>query len=395
MESSPSDSELLSRGSAHKAAPAPIVVLQLLLGVAAFAVSPGPSSTDTAVRQAEALKQQQQQQQTQSQAAASDDQPPETYPGENQDLGPQMLLKKKKRKPLFEFSNDTMFSWTSNALSSDTNPRSAGIVAETLSLAFVPEPFDLGPGKMGLRSGYRHLLWMYDIARTRGPRASDGSTGTLNGNNFEMSTLFVSSNYSFDENWNASLGLDFNRIMNDQSLDQGAINSGQMSFGSEWSLGRMADPSRWTESYVEWNPNWSLARNIPLGDQTNLILSYNGGYHFTRTDAVPIGTGMKTNTGDKLDNGFSASLSYAPNQKVMLQPNVRVSQSLYTQPQTTYTLRRDRTVTPGLMVIWTPSAKVSLRWSVSADFRHSSDQLQAPNCSKVDASTGVSLNLKF
>ena len=44
---------------------------------------------------------------------------PETYPGESEDLGPQVLLKqKKKRDPLFEFSSDTMFMWTSNALNS-------------------------------------------------------------------------------------------------------------------------------------------------------------------------------------------------------------------------------------------------------------------------------------
>jgi len=229
-------------------------------------------------------------------------------------------------------------------------------------------------------------------------RDTNGVYGTLNGNNFEMSTFFVSGNYSFDENWNASLGLDFNRIMNDSALDSSrfasALAASQDRFASEWSLGRMIDPSKWTEVYVELNPNWSLTRNIPLGDHTNLTISYNGGYHFTTTDAVP-DTNSGTNTGDKLDTGVSANLSYAPSQKLMVQPNLRFSQSFYTQPQTTHTLRRDRTFTPGLMVIWNPSSKVSLRWSVSADFRHSNDQDLSPNCSKLDTSTGVSLNLKF
>ena len=374
------------------------LALQFVCSGGAFAAPAASSNTDTAVRQAEALKQQQQQQQqTQSQAPAADE-PPETYPGENQDLGPQMLLKKKKRKPLFEFSNDTMFTWTSNAMSTASHPREAGIVAETLSLAVAPEPFDLGPGKLGLRGGFRHLFWMYDAAKLGGMRDTNGVYGTLNGNNFEMSTFFVSGNYSFDENWNASLGLDFNRIMNDSALDSSrfasALAASQDRFSSEWSLGRMIDPSKWTEVYVELNPNWSLTRNIPLGDQTNLTISYNGGYHFTTTDAVP-DTNSGTNTGDKLDTGVSANLSYAPSQKLMVQPNLRFSQSFYTQPQTTHTLRRDRTFTPGLMVIWNPSSKVSLRWSVSADFRHSNDQDLSPNCSKLDTSTGVSLNLKF
>lgn len=366
---------------------------QFLLVGSASAAAPTPSSTDIAVRQAESLKQQQAQNKPEQ---AASDEPPETYPGENQDLGPQMLLKKKKKKALFEFSEDSMFTWTSNALSSGSNPREAGIIAETFSLTFAPEPFDFGPGKLGLRSGYRHLFWMYDAARLGHQRpVGDSNYGTLNFLNFEMSTLFVGSNYSFDENWNASLGLDYNRILNDQGLDPeiSQLASGDPAIGSEWSLGRMLDYSKWSEVYKEWNPNWGLSRNIPLGDQTNLTLSYSGGYHFTATDQDII-TG-KTNSGDKLDNALSVSLTYSPLEKVMLQPNVRFSHSLYTQPQSVSTLRRDHGITPGLTVMWMPTARLSVRWSLSADFRYCNDQTLSPNSSKLDAGTGVSLSLKF
>lgn len=369
----------------------------LLLG-GALAAPASPSVSDVAVRQAESLKQQQ----AQAPAAPDADEPPETYPGENQDLGPQMLLKKKKSKALFEFSSDTMFSWTSNTFSSAVKPREAGIVAETLSLALAPEPVDLGPGKVGFRTGYRHLIWMYDAAKVGHARSVNGTEyGSLNGNNFEMSTFFVGANYSFAENWNASLGVDFNRILSDQNLDASRIETAvaekQDSTPSEWSLGRMLDYSKWTEIYSEWNPNWALSRNIPLGDQTNLSVSYSGSYHFTATDAVPTGggTGLRTNTADKLDNGVTVSLTYAPMEKVMLQPNVRLSHSVYTQPQTTQSLRRDRGVTPGLTVMYMPSPRVSLRGVVSADFRHCNDQDLSPNSSKLDASVGVSLTLKF
>jgi hypothetical protein len=371
------------------------VLMQCLVAGSAFA-APAAPSTDVAVRQAESVKQQQQQQQAQKPAADAEDQPPETYPGENEDLGPQMLLKKKKKKPLFEFSADTMFTWTSNALSANTNPRKAGVVAETLSLTFAPEPFDLGPGKMGLRSGYRHLFWMYDAAKLGGARWPDSSKGTLNGLNFQMSTFFAGSNYSFDENWNASLGVDYNRILNDQRLDEGRLLTDPI--GSEWSLGRMIDYSKWTEVYVEWNPNWGLSRNIALGDKVNLTLAYSGGYHFTATDAVPTykdpDNGI-SNTGDKLDNNLTVSLTYTPTEKVMLQPNVRVSHYIYTQPQSVATSRRDRGIAPGLTVMWMPTSKVSLRWSFTADFRHSNDQTLSPNSKKLDASTGLSVSLKF
>lgn len=371
---------------------------QCLLLAGALAAPASPPASDIAVRQAESLKQKQ----AQAPAAPSADDPPETYPGENQDLGPQMLLKKKKSKALFEFSSDTMFSWTSNALSSAINPREAGIVAETFSLALAPEPVDLGPGKVGVRAGYRHLLWMYDAAKVGAARSVNGTGyGSLNGNNFEMSTFFVGANYSFAENWNASLGVDFNRIMSDEKLDadriEQAVFDGRDSTPSEWSLSRMIDYSKWQEIYSEWNPNWALFRNVPLGDQTSLAVSYSGSYHFTTTDPVPTGggAGLRTNTADKLDNGVTVSLSYSPMEKVMLQPNVRLSHSLYTQPQTTHSLRRDRSVTPGLTVMYMPSPRVSLRGVVSADFRHCNDQDLSPNSSKLDASIGVSLTLKF
>jgi len=374
-------------------------VTQCLLLGGALAAPVTPTASDVAVRQAESLKQQQ----AQAPAAPSADEPPETYPGENQDLGPQMLLKKKKSKALFEFSSDTMFSWTSNAFSSAVNPREAGIVAETFSLALAPEPVDLGPGKVGVRAGYRHLLWMYDAAKVGRARSVIGPEyGSLNGNNFEMSTFFVGANYSFAENWNASLGVDFNRIMNDEKLDasriETAVAEGKDSTPSEWSLGRMIDYSKWVEIYSEWNPNWALSRNVPLGDQTNLSVSYSGSYHFTTTDPAPTGPsggGFRTNTADKLDNGVTLSLTYAPLEKLMLQPNVRLSHSLYTQPQTTHSLRRDRSVTPGMTVMYMPSPRVALRGVVSADFRHSNDQDLSPNSSKLDASVGVSLTLKF
>lgn len=370
-------------------------VTQCLLLGGVLAAPASPPVSDVAVRQAESLKQKQ----AQAPAAPSADEPPETYPGENQDLGPQMLLKKKKVKALFEFSSDTMFSWTSNAFSSSVNPREAGIVAETFSLALAPEPVDLGPGKAGVRAGYRHLLWMYDAAKVGHARSVNGTEyGSLNGSNFEMSTFFVGANYSFAENWNASLGVDFNRIMNDEKLDASGIeatfNEGKDSTPSEWSLGRMIDYSKWQEIYSEWNPNWALFRNVSVSDKINLSVSYSGSYHFTTTDPAPTGP-RRTNPADKLDNGVTVSVTFAPLEKVIVQPNVRLSHSLYTQPQTTQSLRRDRGVTPGLTVMYMPSPRVSLRGVVSADFRHCNDQDLSPNSSKLDASIGVSLTLKF
>ena len=348
----------------------------------ASAQTPGASAaaqraTESAVRQAESMQQSQALRDQQVKAAQSSDQPPETYPGENQDLGPQVLLKQKQRKPLFEFSSDTMFTWTSNALSAG-EPQDTGVTAETFSLALAPEEFEAFGGKLSLRAGYRHLLWVYDIAQTN-------HINPLNGSNFEMSTVFLGSSFSFKENWNASLGLDFNRLL----------------FQTRpWSLQHVADPSNWVEGYVEWNPNWSLSRNIPLGDKTSVSVTYNGSYHFTDLDpAVKTGgvAGVdmtKSNSGDKLDNALLVSLSYTPKDKWVLQPSLRFSHSLYTQPQVSPVHRMDRAFAPGLTCLWLPSPRWALRWSVSGEFRHSNDPV-SPNSSKVELGTGATLTWKF
>jgi len=346
-------------------------VLSLCAPEKAFSQTQG--AVENAVRQAEGLRQQAEQREKASSTApaAEADGPPETYPGENADLGPQTLLKQKpKAKPLFELSADTMFTWTTNA-TGDATGKHAAITAETWSLALAPEAKDIGIGKLGWHAGYRQLFWMYDVWRIH---------PELNGNNFMMSSAFLSSNLSFKENWNASLGLDYNRIMND---------SGVAAEPNQWRLGRLADASKWTEVYTEWNPNWSLSRNIGLGDKAGLTLGYNGGYHFTKTDPNPL-----TWSSDHLDSGVSLTLSLTPIEKWVIQPGVRFNYQVYTQPQNAGGHRSDRTLSPGLTVLWMPSERWSVRASFGSEFKYSSNA-DTPNYHKFEGSTGVSFTYKF
>lgn len=341
-----------------------------------FAASPA----EIAVRHADTLKQQQaERKKAQSAAEASADEPPETYPGENRDLGPQLLLKEKpKAKPFVEFSNDTMLLYTTNALSTAISPTTAGIVAETLSLALAPEAFDVGVGKLGLRAGYRHLFWIYDLPKTSGHENLDGF-------NFEMSSFFMGANLTFLENWNATFGLDFNRVLVDQEVKAGS---------SSWSLGRTADYRKWTESYVEWNPNWGLSRNISLADKLSLSISYSGGYRFSKIDPQPL-LGLNSNTLDKLDNALTLSLMWSPSDKLLVLNSLRFSHALYTHKQTDSVHRRDTTASPSLTFIWTLSPRWSARVSLTGEFRKS-NSLPDTNCyNKLDAATGLSLTLKF
>lgn len=357
-------------------------IVAALVGTAQGQVSQNPAAaSDQAVRQAESVRAQQELQKQakdqQSKSAPAEDEPPETYPGENADLGPQKLLKQKKKKPLFDFSSDTMLTWTSNAMSQATGPSEARVLAETMSLAFAPEPLDIGIGKLGVRGGYRHLFYIYD--------AFGGCS--LNASNFEMSTLFLGGNLSFLEKWNASLGMDYGRVM----MLPGPAPK-------KWSYEYVFDPSKWQEGFVDWSPNWALMRSVSFNDKLNLILSYSGAYHFTEASQIPE-LQNRTNSNDKLDSTLMASLMWSLTSKWMLQPSMRLTHSLYTQPTNAVgdlpkVHRRDRTLGPSLSVMWSPTPRVSCRASVGGEFRNSNDPL-TQNYSKFEASIGLSAALKF
>jgi hypothetical protein len=362
------------------------------LTIAGFAAAPvsllaqasGPTTQPeqtNVIRQMESIQREQASRQKQNEAAVTSQAPesdvPETYPGENADLGPQMLLKQKapQRKPLFEFSNDTMFSWTSNALSTPHNRgnerQDTGTVAETFSLAIAPEPISLDAGKLALRAGYRHLFFFYDV--------TDGSA-PLNLQNFQMSSFFLGANLTFKENWNASLGLDYNRLLFSKR---------------PWNLlHRPLDPSNWSEGYTEFKPTWSLSRNIALLEKLNLSVSYSGAYHFSHTDPISTDTEDFTKTADNFENSASLSLMWAPVDKLLFIPSCRFTHYLYTRSQRLGGRREDRTLSPSITAMYSISQRISLRVSLGGDFRHSS-QPENSGVRKFDTGVGASFTLKF
>jgi hypothetical protein len=338
-----------------------------------------PQATQNIIRQVESIQQEQANRQKQKEAVAGaapqESDIPETYPGENSDLGPQMLLKQKapQRKPLFEFSTDTMFTWSSNALGqphSQGSRQDTGAVAQTFSLAIAPEPVDLAGGKLSWRGGYRHLFYIYNALEGNAP---------LNLNNFQMSTLFVGSNFTFKENWNAGFGIDYNRLLFQKR---------------SWDLlQRPFDPSNWKEGYTELKPNWSLSRNIGLAEKLNLSVGYSGAYHFSYTDPIVGDTVDYSRIGNNFENGLSLSLIWAPVEKFLLIPSFRVTHYVYTEQQRLGS-RQDRTLSPGITAMYSLNQRISFRVSMGGEFRHSTIAMNS-NVRKFDTGCGVSLAFKF
>jgi hypothetical protein len=350
--------------------------------------APGPGGQQTALgiqQQTDRIKSAQQ---MKPPGAGDGDAAPETYPGESADMGPQMLLKKKKQPPLFEASTDTSILWTNNARFANWADRGdqTAIFNEFASFALAPQAVEIGPGKLSLRTGYSHVFSVYDLNNRK-------RSGGLNDLNFQVSTFFAGARYNFAENWNASFRVDYTRILGRRSVTIGNPE--------KWRNQRLFGPmSYWPESVVNISPSWSLERGIALGEKVGLSLGYSGAYHFTEMDSPMSPPADRRNRGnllDRLETAFSANLSWAVSETISVNPGLRVAHGLFTRTQSVSDRgerRRTVTASPSLILLWAPKPFLSTRLGVSADFFRSNDPDQ-PSYNKVDLSTGVSLNFKF
>ncbi|MEY2598303.1 MAG: hypothetical protein RLZZ142_562 [Verrucomicrobiota bacterium] len=344
-----------------------------------------PSNAQVVTRQLEETKALEQFRTTRTLSTRSADQTvPETYPGESADLGQQKLLTEKPRIRYFEANADTQFAYTSNANLERRNPKDTGIWASTFFVAFNPPAWEAGPGSLSLSTGYRHMFWVYDVKR-------QNDSNFLNDGNFELSSLFATLRYAFRENWRATLGVDYNRVLTGKSR----YDASRGYSAPSWRMGRLFEWGNWQEVYTEYNPNWSLERNFPISKKTFASLSYNGGYHFTETDPNPT-----RRVNDRLDSALMGSVVYMPTAAWMFQPFARVAHNLYTRSGAVdpdagkMDHRRDLTRILGMNVIWSVSPRLTVRTSVSGEFRNSNDPLVA-DYGRFEAATGVNFSYKF
>ncbi len=98
----------------------------------------------TAVQQMESLQRTMEQQPSLSLKAGTN--APELYPGENEDIGPQHVLRVKPRRTMFEVGVDSQYFYTANALLNPSGQRqiSTAVAVNTIQAAFTPGPFKLG-----------------------------------------------------------------------------------------------------------------------------------------------------------------------------------------------------------------------------------------------------------
>ncbi len=326
------------------------LVAPLTLCSAAWAQAPRAFLSEGAVRQVQSTRQRQALSPTLETSFANGETAPELYGGESEDVGAQLLIIQKPRRTYFEAGVDLQYFYTSNVLLTERAPIDTGLFVTTAQVAFAPEPFAFGTGEVAVRAGYRHQRFMYGL---------DSTSNQLNNFDFDNSSLFANARYSFAPNWEAFVGLEYNRLLSHEN--------------------------NWDEFYTEILPAWGLERRIPLGPKNSLILALANGVHFTHTDPLP-----ETNTNDRIDSILSLTWNYELLPSVVFQPYYRFQYTHYWDNGD----RNDFFNTLGASLVWAVTDWASVRTFINWESRTSDDEL-IQDYTKVDAGAGLSVSVRF
>lgn len=333
--------------------PALLTALCLAGGVAAQAQAPN------AIEQSDALKRRQEIERLFKDATATGGNAPELFADETKDVGPQSILKLKQKKTYFEAVMDSQFFYTSNMLLQESGNgarlKDTSVFVNTAQLALAPIPYQIGPGQLAPRIGYRHQWFDYGLeSNARGLGSFD----------FDVSTVFVDLRYRLGNNWIVEAGFDWLRLLNHT-------------------------PSYFSydEIYKEYVPRWGVTRQFSFSETKVLSLGYQGNFHFSETPG-----NFPENQNNRMDNSLIVAYTHALTSQLVLQPYYRIQHTHYTA--SAFGSRNDWLQTIGLSVNYYPTPRFSVRLFAGYDIKES-DLAIVPDYRKLDAGLGLNFNLKF
>ncbi len=285
--------------------------------------------------------------------------PPELFPGEATDVGPQSILKLKQKRRHWEFSTDSQYLYTSNALltESPTARTETSLLVNTVQFALAPDPYELRGHSFAPRLGFRHQWFNYGLEDSGNP---------VRNFDFDAQTAFLDGRYSFAENWIAHAGIDYMRL-----------------------LGHQPGAADHNEFYKELTPRWGVERYFPLGERQLFRIGYQGEYHLTSVDPVP--PLLPPGRNNRIDQILLASYTHAFNAHLLAQPFYRFQYSGYTQSGAN---RNDFLNTLGVAMAWNFNSHISVRVFTTYDYKESDNPL-IPDYRKFDAGGGLSLLFRF
>ncbi|MEP6662593.1 MAG: hypothetical protein ABJC04_02915, partial [Verrucomicrobiota bacterium] len=277
---------------------------------------------------------------------------PELYAGENEDVGPQRILKIKPDRTYIDVLADSQYFFTDNTFLSDQKKISTAIAVNTLQLALSPTPYELSSGAFAPVVGFRSQWYNYGL---------DGANDGLDRLDFNAQTIFAGAHYIFKENWRASVTFDYTRL-----LDQHSYH----------------------EFYTEYVPAVGLHRSIPVNDNLAFSAEWRTAYHITHVDPFP-----RSDVNDRLDNSLTFSANYLIVPKLVVSPYYQFTHYYY--PHTAFNEdRNDFVNTIGVSLAYYFNPRIFVRIFANGDFKRSDDS-RGQQYDKFDTGIDLTLNFRF
>ncbi|MES2309877.1 MAG: hypothetical protein V4507_13555, partial [Verrucomicrobiota bacterium] len=142
---------------------------------------------------------------------------PEIISGEESDMGPQYIVKRKFIRKWISAFVDSYYSYTSNVFQQEElTPNQAydtSVMISTAQVAIAPDAFEMDSRlKIAPRIGFRHQWFNYGIGDTD-PISGATSGGGVNSLDFDVQTVFADNRWIYDQVWVASIGFDWVRLL--------------------------------------------------------------------------------------------------------------------------------------------------------------------------------------
>jgi predicted porin len=276
---------------------------------------------------------------------------PELYRGENEDVGPQRILRLKPRPTYFDVVLDSQVFFSDNANYAQAPASiSSPVFVNTVQAAFAPASVQLGQGKAAAAIGFAAQWYNY----------GDNRLQTLD---FNAQTLFISGKYTLDK-WQFGVGVNLTRLVNQANYD---------------------------ETYREFMPNFGVMRVLPLNDRMFFSVGDLVDYHLTE---VPSVLGSRTDINDRFDNIASLTFTWQLTSHLIVQPYYRFQYSYYQHNTLATSDRNDCLQSFGFTAAYYFNKNISARvfWNYS---RKQSDDNFTPAYHEMNGGLGLTLDIKF
>lgn len=296
-----------------------------------------------------------------SRTISGDQAAPTLYPGEDQDVGPQYIVKTKPRQYWIQASADSQFFYTDNLLLQEEPTENLAtdttVWVNTVNVAFAPSGLKIADNPFQPRVGFRHSTYFYGLGE------DEVLERRWNNFDFDLQTAYVEGTMAFLDTWAVTVGSDFTRLMTHERV------------GNEF--------------YQEAVPRWAVDKMWQLRDNLILTASYDGNYHVTKVDPMP-----KSAINDRSDHSLTLALNYEVIPYLRLRPYYRFQVTEYADENTGRDDRRDYLNSLGLTVSYEFNDWSSIRTFIAYDMKDSDDRVIA-DYDKLDAGLGASVTFRF